>query len=367
MESNIGFKTIINGKGYHQFGKKVLITQVGFSTIEAILEVDRESCGKVEPQQRAEMREFILQALKGKDLYFPPFIFSARGALKHGSQGWSLDQGSKLYILDGKYRASAMSSALSHLHSQLEKAEESGKNKKALKIQGYIEKLKTYPVAMQIYLNLTPREERNFISDIHLQQRSACTGWVIQFDRRDGYAELTRILAGKLENEFEIEQELSRLTDQNSAVTSLAVMRKCLAALFEGNLSVKQRAANIQECQMNEFITISLEFFETWNQLFPKLMANRRRYVTGLSGIQIALANTIYSLTKKYSITHLEAIRLLKPLKQLCTWKHNDPLFIHLYDSAAKRIKYHSTITAIQQTTMNFLKIIEKERKGGHS
>ncbi|EKN69266.1 hypothetical protein BABA_10401 [Neobacillus bataviensis LMG 21833] len=362
--SNHDFRTIIEGIDYNQFGKKVLATQLRFSTLEALFEVDQEVQRKLDTQRRSEIREFILKSLKGKDFYFSPFIFSARGAFNNTEHGWALEPGTKLYILDGQHRSSAMSSALSHLKSQKETAEEMGNDKEAKIIQGYIEKLRDYPVAMQVYLDLTQEEERQLFTDINTERKEAHIGLIMQYDHRDEYTELTRKVAKRLQSEFEIEQELSRLTNYNSSVTSLTIMKKCLLAMFEGNLTVKKGEANFGNYKPNEIIAISQLFFETWQQIFPKQMANRRKFVTGLTGIQVALAYTVFHLTKNYSISHQEAIMQLSKLKKHCTWEHDHPLFTHLYDPGTRRIKHHSSTTAIQKTAWKFKAMIDKERIG---
>ncbi|MDR7240501.1 DNA sulfur modification protein DndB [Neobacillus drentensis] len=362
VSSNNDFRTLIGGIEYNQFGKKVLATQLRFSTLEAVFEVDSEVQRRLDPQRRSEIREYIIRALKEKDFYFSPFVFSARGAIEKTEQGWSLAPGSKLYILDGQHRASAMASALSHLKSQKETAEEWGSQIEASKIQVYIDNLRAYPVAMQVYLELSQKEERQLFTDINTERKEAHIGLIMQYDHRDAYSELTRNVANLLQDQFEIEQKLSRLTKQNSAVTSLPIIRRCLIALFEGILTVKKGDPNFRYFTSREVLTISQSFFEVWLELFPRKMANRKCYVSGLTGIQIALAYAVYHLTKNYSITHLEAIHHLKVLKRHCSWKHDDPLFSQLYDPTTRKIKNHSSTTAIGKLAMIFVEIIEKER-----
>ncbi|MGG5255404.1 DNA sulfur modification protein DndB [Neobacillus sp. SM06] len=355
-------RTTIKGNGYNQFGKRVLITQLRFSTLEAIFEVDPEVQRSLDPKRRSEIREFIMDALEHKDFYFSPFVFSARGAIKETQYGWELDPGCKLYIIDGQHRSSAMSSALSHLKSRKESAEESGNLEEANKIQIYIDKLRNYPVSMQVYLNLTQQEERQLFTDINTERKDAHIGLVMQYDQRDEYTELSRQVANQLQSQFEIEQKLSRLTMQNTALTSLINIRKCLIALFEGKLSEKKGAPYFRNCNPNDVPKISLSFFESWQKLFPPQMANRKRFVSGLTGIQVALAYTVYLLTKKDTTSHLEAIHHVMMLKNYCTWKHDDPLFSHIYDPATGKIKNHSTTTAIETTAMNFINILDRER-----
>ncbi|XJZ26997.1 DNA sulfur modification protein DndB [Bacillota bacterium Lsc_1132] len=355
-------RTTIKGNGYNQFGKRVLITQLRFSTLEAIFEVDPEVQRSLDLKRRSEIREFIIDALENKDFYFSPFVFSARGAIKETQNGWELAPGCKLYILDGQHRTAAMSSALSHLKSRKESAEESGNKEEADTIQKHIDKLRAYPVSMQVYLDLTQQEERQLFTDINTERKEAHIGLIMQYDQRDEYTELARKVANQLQTKFEIEQKLSRLTIQNTALTSLINIRKSLIALFEGKLSEKKGTAYFRNCHPNDVQRISIAFFESWLKLFPRQMANRKQYVSGLTGTQVALAYTVYLLTKKYSIPHLEAIQQLMLLKNLCTWKHNDPLFSHIYDPSTSKVKNHSTTTAIEKTAMNFITILDRER-----
>ncbi|WP_246483774.1 DNA sulfur modification protein DndB [Heyndrickxia vini] len=347
-----------------QFGKKVLVTQLPFKTLEANFEVDHEVQRKLDPKRRFEIREYILKCIeKNEDFYFSPFIFSSRSGIKETNEGWILDPGSKIFILDGQHRAKAFLSAISNLNSKKESAEEFGNFDEAEKIQTYIDKLKNYPIAMQIYLNLSQQEERQLFTDTNTERKEAHVGLIVQYDHRDEYNELTRNLASQLEYKLEIEQKLSRLTNQSSAVTSLAIMRRCLIALFEGVLGAKNGEAYPRNCKPSDVPIISKAFFEMWIRLFPRQMENRKKYVSGLTGIQIALAYTVYQLTRNQSTTHMEAIEKLIALKKHCTWKHTDPLFTHLYDPTSGRIKNHSSITAIQKLSLIFLSKLELERK----
>lgn len=361
--SNVGVLTQIMGNGYNQFGKKVLATQMRFSTLEAIFEVDHEVQRKLDPKKRLEIREFILNSITNdENFYFSPFIFSSRNGIKKVEGGWVLEPGCKVYIIDGQHRSLAIKSAISHLYQKKESAEEVGRFDEAEKIQGYIDKLNNFPVAMQVYLDLSTKEEKQLFSDTNTERKEAHIGLVMQYDQRDEYAELTRNVAKQLENKIDIEQKLSRLTMQNSAVTSLAIMRKCLIALFEGILTVKTGDPYYRNCKPSEVPAISNAFFESWTKLFPRQMANRKKYVSGYSGIQIALAYTVHLLTRNHSISHLEAIEKLTIIKKNCHWTHDDPLFTNLFDSASRRIKHHSSTTAIQKLSFKFLTIIEKER-----
>lgn len=211
-------------------------------------------------------------------------------------------------------------------------------------------------------MDLNQKEERQLFTDYNTERKEAHVGLVMQYNQRDAYIELTREVMRILGNRFEIETSRSRLTYQNSAMTSTATMRRCMIALFEGTVTIKTGEPYYRNCKRSEVPKIAKHFFESWSSLFPKGMENRRRYVTGLSGIQIALALTVYSLTRN-KVSHMEAIGKLKKLNNRCTWRHDDPIFAHMYNPVTGQLKNNSTTTAIKKTMLEFLRVIQEEEQ----
>src|SRR5690606_19302631 len=126
MSSN-GITAVMSGTSYSQFGKEVLCTQVRFSMLEAMFEIDHEVQRQLDPRKRREIRDFILQSLEREEpFYFSPFIYSSRGHIQEIDEGFTLKPGSKIYVLDGQHRSAALASALSTLKTRKEAAEESG-------------------------------------------------------------------------------------------------------------------------------------------------------------------------------------------------------------------------------------------------
>ncbi|MGM9923251.1 MAG: DNA sulfur modification protein DndB [Bacillus sp. (in: firmicutes)] len=361
--SDIGIVSQISGESYRQFGKEILITQMPFSMLEAIFEVDSEVQRKLDPNRRLQIREFIIQSLETNfEFMFSSFVFSSRGAIKQKEAGeWELVPGSKLYIIDGQHRCAALISAFSHLRAHKEIYEESGQYERAEQQQRLMDKLRKYPVAMQIYLDLDKRSERLLFTDLNTERREAHVGLIMQYDQRDAYASMARQIAGRLDHLFEIEHRLSRISHYSPALTSLSIMKKCMLALFEGILTVKKGQPSSLYIAVEEMESVGLRFFSMWNDLFPKKKVNRQLYVCGLTGIQMALAYTIFLMRRSYNQTYEEALGHAMSLKSICTWKHDDPCFAHLYDKGAKKIKYHSSTPNIQQTAHNFLDAMSKK------
>lgn len=363
MSSN-GITATMSGTSYNQFGKEVLCTQVRFSMLEAMFETDYEVQRQLDPRKRREIRDFILQSLeRSEPFYFSPFIYSSRRHIQETEEGFVLQPGSKIYVLDGQHRSAALASALSTLKAKKEAAEEAGDHDEAQKTQQQIQLLNAYPVSMQIYLDLNQQEERQLFTDCNTERREAHAGLLLRYDQRDQYTELTRNVADQLKDQLDIEFLVSRVTEKSTTATSLITMRKCLIALFEGVLTVKTGDPYYRNCKQTEVPVIAKAFFESWPSVFPKNMADRKRYASGATGVQVALAYTVFTLTRERSISHKEAIRLLKVLKKRCSWRHDDPAFSHMFDPQSGRIRNHSNTTAVKRTMMKFLKLIHEEGK----
>lgn len=96
-----------------------------------------------------------------------------------------------------------------------------------------------------------------------------------------------------------------------------------------------------------------------WISIFPKNMSDRHTYVSGLTGVQVALAYTVFLLVKDYGLTYPNAIENVRVLGKECSWEHRDPCFTHIYNTESAKIKYHSISTNIQLTANNFIQIIK--------
>lgn len=362
--NEVGIRATIQGTTYKQFGKEVLSTQIRFSMLSAMFKVDTEVQRSLDLRRRKEIRNFIIESLeKNEHFYFSPFIFSSRKAITEVEDGFELTPGSKIFVLDAQHRCAALTSAIIALQGTKEQEEMDGNFKRAKQLQEYIESLEAYPVAMQVYLDLDQREERQLFTDYNTERKEAHTGLVMQYNQRDAYIELTREVAKVIGNEFEIESNRARLTYQNSAITSTITMKRCLVALFEGIVTVKTGDPYFRNCKKSEVPKIARYFFESWNTLFPHAKENRKNYVCGLSGIQIALAYTVYSLTRNHPVSHIEAIDMLEKLNRQCSWRHDDPVFEHVYDPVSGQIRNHSTTTAIKKTMLEFLRVIGEEEE----
>ena len=352
----------IKGIEYGQFGRPILLTKMTFGVLQSIFTVDGNVQRELDPRRKNAIRDFILQTVREGTFYFSPFIFSARGALRReAEEEWAVVPGAKMAILDGQHRARALESALRKLKVEKEAYEDNGYFEKAKQVERWIETLDSYEITIQIYLNLEEDDERQLFTDINTERKEAHGGLVVKYDQRDRYAEWTRVLARKLESKFEIEKNLSRLTITNSSLTSTVVMKKCLIALMEGNVGYKEGEPICKYCSEEEALAIAERFFTAWQHLFPRQAANRNKYVSGLSGIQVALALSVYRLVAEYGYTYDEAIGQLHRLKECTSWRHDDALFAPFYDARKKRVVRLSEQGKVKKLSQLFMDELTKE------
>lgn len=351
-----GRKMTKNVNAINQFGKDVLLIQMGLSNLLSICEMDLPLYWKIDKESIIAERDWFLTQVENKSvILLAPFIFSSRGCLIVSQNQWDLLPDEKLFILMGQERMLGLASAVQFLQAKKDAAEQEQKPRKVRRVEQELERLTTLSISMQIYLDLSLEEEKKLYHDLNVERRSVHSGGKMKYDHRSEFAVLTRRVAERIEEFMEVEQQLSRLMDQSSALTSLSVMHKCTLAMWEGDLDGKALQASNRLLPSETIVELSEEFYKAWQELFPVKASHRQQYVSGLSGIQIALAYTVYLLTKEQKLPHRKAIQKLTTLKSLCTWKHHDPLFSHLFDTTTGRIKNHSQKGSIKKTARKFL------------
>jgi DNA sulfur modification protein DndB len=341
---------------YNQFGKRYFGTQLDFTFLQSIYEIDGEISQQIDKERVIYEKDGLLAHLEKKTaILLPPFILSARGKVIIKEDAWELPAENKLFVLHGQEKLLGFEAAVQYLKNKKEWAERESKFRVVKQLEKMIERLTMQPICLQIYLELSLEEERKFYSDINNERRGINPSLKIQYDQRNEFTILTRKVAKKMEYSMEIDQKVARIRDQSSALTSLSIMYKCTLAMWEGNLVGKEPEPKnllfslpMQEAQTERFYKVLLE-------VFPVHAYNRQKYVSGLAGIQIALAYTVFLLTKEYSLSYERAIQKLLALKVCCTWQHDDPLFTHLFNHTTGRIQNHHTKGAIQETARRFI------------
>ncbi|MBD1383116.1 DNA sulfur modification protein DndB [Metabacillus arenae] len=354
---NEELRTRLKGHYFEQFGHEMLVTKMPFKYLQSIFEVDPYVQRELDPRRRNVIKEFILNTVQTSTFHFSPFVYSARGNLERDGDFWAVKPGEKLAIIDGQHRSAGLKSALTNLYIKREAFEESPMNRhhEIDNINLAIEKLEKYPITMQIYLNLTTQEERQLFTDLNTERKNAHRGLIMKYEQRDEYVLLVRAIAGKLAHHLDIEPALTRLTVNNTSITSFVMMRRCLVALFEGILTYKEGEPKLKYCQREEVEPIAFKFFKTWCDIFPNGAGDRNRYVCGLSGIQVALAYTVFQLVSNQRCSYFQAIDELKKLKNKTSWKHKDLQFCEFYDPKQKRIRNHASQQSILKLTNLFI------------
>lgn len=352
-------KVYLDGVAYNQFGHDIFFTQLKLKTLLALFEVDSNVQRELDPQRKMEIRTFILENLEQeRTFHFKPFVFNARSQIKKDEHGYYLEEGSKLFISDGQRRAFACDAALTTLKTALYSAMYIKNEDKVQAIQQQIKYLEDFPITMQIYMDLNVKQSRQLFSDINTERLEAHPGQMLQYDHRDEYSILTRKLAQHIQSQFDIEMKAARIANESASLTSLVIMKRCIVALFDG-LYVQKVNKRTFSYPQHEVEQIAEAFFLKWLQIFPRQAHKRAKYVTGLTGIQVALALTVHHLTKSHKLSYLEAIEQLTHLKH-CSWAHSDPMFAFLYSKEKKRLVGHSNSYAINRIKNQFVQVIQQ-------
>jgi DNA sulfur modification protein DndB len=347
---------------FNQFWKNVIFTQMGFGTLRALCEMNLPLYWEIDKDTVIAERDWFLAHVENKSrISLAPFTFSARNCEIVNKENWALHPNGKLVILTGQEKIMGLAAAVQFLQDKKDYAIKEKKPRMVKQVEQALERLTTIPIFMQIYFDLSIEEERMLYEVFHSERRCVHAGVRMQYDQRCEFAVLTRRVAERIEECMEIEQKLSRMMDQSTALTSLSIMHKCTLALWEGDLGGKTVKASNTLLPTATLEKRTEEFYKVWLELFPDRAWNRQEYVSGLAGIQIALAYTVFLLTKEHKLSHRKAIQKLRILKSTCTWSHHDPLFTHLFDLTTGRIKNHSKKCYIQKTARKFLLKITEE------
>lgn len=342
--------TILHGKTYKQSGYEVMLTQLPFKVLDNIFDIDENVQRRLDARKRNEISRFVIDSLDNYPFYFSPFVFSLRdGIEKEEKNEWYLNSETKLYILDGQHRFQGLSAALSRLNEEKRVLEEDfEKNEQQIEAcKKKISWIKNYPISMQVYAGLNRQRERQLFADINTERSEVHGGLIVKYDKRDEYAVLVKAVVNEIEDLFEIEKTLSRLTKSNSAMTTMIAMKRCLMTMFEGIKGTSSISGKSSKDINDENIKqASILFFKIWIDIFPKKMNDRDKYVCGNATVQIALAYTVYFLHDRYGLGYIEAIQALKKLRT-CSWKAEDHLFEPFYNRETQKLDMPSFGTAV--------------------
>lgn len=353
--------TILHGNTYKQSGYEVMLTQLPFKILDNIFDIDEYVQRRLDGRKRNEISRFVIDSLNHYPFYFSPFVFSLRDGIEQREENeWYLNSETKLYILDGQHRFQGLKAALSRLMQEKLPLEDDF-DKYQRQIEAYEEKInfiRNYPISMQVYAGLDRQRERQLFTDINTERSEVHGGLIVKYDKRDEYAVLVKEVVDEIEDLFEIETTLSRLTRSSSAMTTMIAMKRCLMTMFEGIKGVSSKSGKSSKDLSDQNIKhAAVLFFQIWPDIFPKKMNDRDKYVCGNTTVQIALAYSVYYLNDRYGFGYMDAIRALKKLKS-CSWKADDHLFEPFYNDEKKKLDMPSFGTAILRLGKRFAEFV---------
>lgn len=355
--------TILHGKTYRQSDYEIMLTQLPFKILDNIFEIDEYVQRRLDGRKRNEISQFVIDSLNNYPFYFSPFVFSLRDGIENKDENeWYLNTETKLYILDGQHRFQGMKAALSRLEQE-KLLLESDFEKNKHQIKAYVKQIdfiRNYPISMQVYTELDRQKERQLFADINTERSDVHGGLIVKYDKRDEYAVFVKAVVDEIEDFFEIETTLSRLTKSNSAMTTMIAMKRCLMTMFEGGKGLYSASTKPSKDLSDQKIKhAAVLFFRNWLDIFPKKMNDRDKYLCGNTTIQIALAYAVYFLNNRYGLGYVEAIQALRKLKA-CSWKANDKLFEDFYNKEKKKLDIPSFSPAVVKLGQRFAEVVNE-------
>ncbi|WP_338752912.1 DNA sulfur modification protein DndB [Bacillus sp. FJAT-52991] len=169
----------------NQFGQIVYSAQTTAENILAIFEVDPSVQRELNSEQVGSLSTYILSRLLENEhtIYFPPFVFSARGHGKYVEEElmYKLTLNNRMAVLDGQHRLRALESVADRLKSSANHQD-----------RQLYEKLIKVPLSLQIYEGLTIEKEQQLFTDINAKSTRVGANLIKYYDEDNITSKLMR-------------------------------------------------------------------------------------------------------------------------------------------------------------------------------
>lgn len=233
----------------NQFKKVVYAAQTDVQTLLKFFEIDPDVQRDLNHERIGGIVRYIHNSLRSEDqnLYFPPFILSARkkGKFIENESLFKLKTNDKLYVLDGQHRLKALQEANSLIEDPT-----------------ITQKLREFPVTLQIYADLTQEQEQQLFSDVNSKATRVGANLIKVYSQNDPTAGVMREIVYGHPTISSREFEMRRNQTRTKLMTGLNVY-KIIAMLDSGREipnnenykikgeRIKQTTMYFLECLMN--------------------------------------------------------------------------------------------------------------------
>lgn len=304
---SISFKAI-NGQ---QFGKQVITAQAKVIDIILVFEVDSNVQRELNSSQVASISQYVIDRLHSKKspVFFPPFVFSARG---HGkfieeSSVYKLKLDNRIAVLDGQHRLEALKSLESRL-----------KNSEYPDEQILYNKLINTPLTLQIYTGLNVEQEQQLFTDINAMNTRVGTNLIKYYDENNPTSILMREIVNDHPSIAAEQFEVRKNTTRKKLMTGLIVYR-LIATLHSGNIITNQVDYIFPEEEYESLKDKTTLFLTLLVKYMPTNSYDRKKSIYLSQSVILAVATATYSIK---DISKWEAF--FKELIFTYDWSHSN-------------------------------------------
>ncbi|GMG76861.1 DNA sulfur modification protein DndB [Priestia megaterium] len=310
-----------------QFTHNVISIQCSVNDILKFLEIKREVQRESDDNKISSISKYIQYGLDGNDIYFPPLIFSARGQGTYEEENYeyrlALDE--RLVILDGQHRIKAFKMLKQRLESRNDSVN--------------LDKIKDFPLTIQIYENLTLEQERQLFTDINSNASVVNNSLLIMYKEGDLYGRLVKEIVYRHPT---IPEELfeTRLRNTRSKLMTAFTLYLVALSLNDGGYN-KDHKKTISNTNFAEYKQNTEDFLTLLRKYAPIDAFDRDKYVIFYPNVIMAIARYINEAKKQYPDQKMEDF-FEKAVGQV-NWSHKNKQFSKIassYNSQTKKYKF---------------------------
>ncbi len=335
-----------------QFGKTVVSLQCSMIEILKFIEIDNSVQREIIDQHVAEIQKYIQFGMDGNLIFFPPFVFSARGQGKfiENTMEFQLKTEDKLVLLDGQHRIKAF--------EHLIKIMESRNNSEDIEKLSYV---KNFPISLQIYIDLDIKQEKQLFTDINTKASTVSNTILLMYK--------DNILANKLVKEIiynhptidSEEFEVRGRSTQTKLMTA-ATMYTAILILNEGRIITELQLDKVTLSNFEVYKKNSMEFLKFLVKYAPHDATNRKKYIILNPKVICGIAHFIYLVLKENPNRDMEYF--FKEVIYQVDWTHDNVEFKNYnvpFAKSTKRYNFSNGVRSIKGIT-NYLLDLSKKR-----
>lgn len=275
----------INALKGNQFGKTVYSAQTDVQTALTIFEIDSDVQRDLNSERVSGIAKYIINRISdvSDTIYFPPFIFSARGHGKYVAEEmkFKLKINNKMIVLDGQHRLRALERAANYLN-QYDKT--------------LYNKLLDVPLSLQIYKDLTIKQERQLFSDINSKAVKVSANLIKYYSDDDPTAKMMRDIINNHPSIASSQFETRKNQTRKKLMTALVVY-KIIAVLDSGRFIENDHIYIVERKKYNSLKSKTIKFLDLLVKYMPKDGYKRDKSIYLNQSVILGLAKVCSALS----------------------------------------------------------------------